>query len=122
MFLSLNGGSKNIILNFEELLIKDEGVALFSGTVFGFFGTLFEKGKFSEIDNLYSKLKSKYHDRFYLEIQRHGDTNEKGFEKFNLSFFLNKIKKKTIIDDKNTRGRSLPILKYTSPKNGFITT
>ena len=72
-------------VNFEELLIKDEGVALFSGTVFGFFGTLFEKGKFSEIDNLYSKLKSKYHDRFYLEIQRHGDKNEKEFEKFNLS-------------------------------------
>ena len=47
-------------VNFEELLIKDEGVALFSGTVFGFFGSLFDKGKFSEIDNLYSKLKSKY--------------------------------------------------------------
>ena len=72
-------------VNFEELLTKDEGVALFSGTVFGFFGTLFEKGKFSEIDNLYSKLKSKYRDRFYLEIQRHGDKNEKEFEKFNLS-------------------------------------
>ena len=72
-------------MNFEELLIKDKGVALFSGTVFGFFGSLFDKGKFSEIDNLYSKLKSKYHDRFYLEIQRHGDKNEKEFEKFNLS-------------------------------------
>ena len=72
-------------VNFEELLIKDKGVALFSGTVFGFFGSLFDKGKFSEIDNLYSKLKSKYHDRFYLEIQRHGDKNEKEFEKFNLS-------------------------------------
>ncbi len=72
-------------VNFEELLIKDEGVALFSGTVFGFFGTLFEKGKLSEIDELYSKLKLKYQDRFYLEIQRHGDKNEKEFEKFNLS-------------------------------------
>ncbi len=72
-------------VNFEELLIKDEGVAIFSGTVFGFFGTLFEKGKFSEIDDLYSKLKSKFQDRFYIEIQRHGDKNEKEFEKFNLS-------------------------------------
>ena len=72
-------------VNFEELLIKDGGVAIFSGTVFGFFGSLFNKGKFSEITDLYSKLKSKYHDRFYIELQRHGDKNENEFEKFNLS-------------------------------------
>ena len=29
--------------------------------------------KISEIINLYSKLKSKYNDKFYLEIQRHND-------------------------------------------------
>ena len=34
---------------------------------------------------IYSKLKSKYEDRFYIEIQRHGDQNEIEFEKFNLS-------------------------------------
>ena len=38
-----------------------------------------------EIDKLYSQLKSKYFDRFYIEIQRHGDLNEVSFEKFNLS-------------------------------------
>ena len=26
-------------------------------------------------------LKSKYEDKFYIEIQRHGDQNEVGFEK-----------------------------------------
>ena len=62
-------------LDFEELLNKNEGVALFSGTIFGFFGQLFNKGKFEEIKDLYSKLKSKY-NRFYIEIQRHGDQNE----------------------------------------------
>jgi len=71
-------------INFEELLEDNEGVALFSGTVFGLFGKLFDKGKFSEIHDLYRKIKSNYNDRFYLEIQRHEDQNELGFEKFNL--------------------------------------
>ena len=71
-------------IDFEELLEDNEGVALFSGTVFGLFGKLFEKGKFSEIHEIYKKIKSKYNDRFYIEIQRHNDQNELGFEKFNL--------------------------------------
>ena len=71
-------------LDLKELLSKDNGVALFSGTVQGLFGQLFDKGKFLEIDKLYQDLKSIYKDRFYIEIQRHGDTNEPGFEKFNL--------------------------------------
>ena len=72
-------------LDFDELLNKNEGVAIFSGTVYGLFGALFDKGKFSEITELYSKFKSIYEDRFYIEIQRHGDQNEDSFEKFNLS-------------------------------------
>ena len=72
-------------LEFNNLLNKSEGVALFSGTVNGLFGQLFDKGKFNEIEDLYRKLKSKFKDYFYIEIQRHGDPNELGFEKFNLS-------------------------------------
>jgi DNA polymerase-3 subunit alpha len=71
-------------IDIEELLEDNEGVALFSGTVFGLFGKLFNKGKFSEIHDMYKEIKSKYSDRFYLEIQRHKDQNELGFEKFNL--------------------------------------
>ena len=114
-------------LDFKELLNKNNGISLFSGTINGLFGQLFDKGKFTEIDELYSKLKSKYDDRFYIEIQRHGDQNEIGFEKFNLSksskleipliatnevFYINKnmheahdalicIKNKTYINEKN---------------------
>ena len=69
---------------FELLLNKSEGVAVFSGSVFGLFGKLFDKGKFTKIDELYSKIKNTFDDRFYLEIQRHNDQNEIGFEKFNL--------------------------------------
>jgi DNA polymerase-3 subunit alpha len=71
-------------VDFEELLEDNEGVALFSGTIFGLFGKLFDKGKFSEIHDLYRKIKSNYNDRFYLEIQRHKDQNELVFEEFNL--------------------------------------
>ncbi len=72
-------------VDFELLLKNSEGVAVFSGTVFGLFGKLFDKGKFTEINNLYSKIKNTFEDRFYLEIQRHNDLNEIGFEKFNLN-------------------------------------
>ena len=44
-------------LNFDELLKKNDGVALFSGTNYGLFGELFNKGKFNEIKKLYSELK-----------------------------------------------------------------
>ena len=71
-------------VKFEDLLHDNEGVGIFSGTVYGLFGQLYEKGKFSVIDNLYNKIKSSFGDRFYLEIQRHNDLNEVGFEKFNL--------------------------------------
>ena len=80
-----NAESSEPFLNFEELLDKIEGVSVFSGTMFGLFGKLFDKGKFTEITNLYSTLKSKYKDNFYIEIQRHGDQSEILFEKFNLS-------------------------------------
>ena len=86
-----------------------------------------KKENLLKLVDLYSKLKSKYNDRFYIEIQRHGDQNEIAFEKFNLSqslkleipliatnevFYLNKemheahdalicIKNKTYVNEKN---------------------
>ena len=72
-------------LDFSELLKDNKGVALFSGCIFGLFGKLFDKGMFTEITKLYTELSSNFSDRFYLEIQRHGDQNEVIFEKFNLA-------------------------------------
>ena len=116
-------------LDFNELLEDTHGVAILSGTIFGLFGQLFDKGKFTEIKDLYNKLKEKFGDRFYLEIQRHNDQNELSFEKFNLKkslelsipliatnevFYLNKdmheahdalicIGRKTYINDKTRK-------------------
>src|SRR5210317_408725 len=72
-------------VDFKELLEDNTGVAIFSGTIFGLFGELFNKGKFSELLDLYKKLKLNFGDCFYIEIQRHNDQNESGFEKFNLN-------------------------------------
>ncbi len=114
-------------LTIEELFKDTEGLLVLSGTIFGLFGKLFEKGRYKEIKNLYKKFLSHFKDNFYLEIQRHGDLNEKFFEKFNLNisselnipiiatnevFYLNKdmheahdalicIGSKTYINDKN---------------------
>ena len=72
-------------LNIDDLFeLKTSGISIFSGTIFGLFGKLFDKGKFNEITNLYKKLHNIFSDRFYLEIQRHKDPNEDIFEKFNL--------------------------------------
>ena len=71
-------------IDFKDLLNNSEGVAVFSGTVFGLIGKLFDKGKFTEIHDIYYQLKKTFGDRFYIEIQRHNDLNEKAFEKFNL--------------------------------------
>ena len=71
-------------LEIKEILDNTEGVILLSGTIQGLFGKLFEKGRFSEINKLYKQLLSEFGDRFYIEIQRHGDQNEVSFEKYNL--------------------------------------
>jgi len=70
--------------NIEDLYTKHEGLLLLSGGINGLFGKLFDKGLLLEINDLYKKLSSIYEDEFYIEIQRHGDQNEKLFENFNL--------------------------------------
>ena len=136
-----NDESSEPHLDFNELLSDNEGVAILSGTIYGLFGQLFNKGKFSEISEIFSKLKANYGDRFYIEIQRHGDQNEKEFEKFNLIsskkldipliatnevFYINKdmheahdalicIKNKTYVNEKNrTRFSNQHYLKNNS--------
>ena len=72
-------------LNIDDLFnINSEGISIFSGSIYGLFGSLFNKGKFSELTSLYELLNKNFNDRFYLEIQRHNDQNELAFEKFNL--------------------------------------
>jgi len=70
---------------FENLLDKPEGVILLSGSINGLIGKLFNKGKLSEIEEIYELIKKKYENNFYIEIQRHNDQNESSFENYNLN-------------------------------------
>ena len=61
----------------SELYKNNNGVLILSGSIQNLFGKLFDKGRFAELHNIYQKISYNFIDRFYLEIQRHGDVNEK---------------------------------------------
>ena len=70
---------------FDELLKKNKGIIVLSGSIDGLIGNLFNKGLFEDIDIILQKLNENFPNNFYIEIQRHGDLNEKQFEIFNLN-------------------------------------
>ena len=69
----------------DDLIKYNEGIILLSGSITNLIGKLFNNGLFDDLDELVTILKRKFKENFYLEIQRHGDQNEKQFENFNLS-------------------------------------
>ena len=68
----------------DDLVNNSDGIIVLTGSIRCLFGSLFNKGLFNEIEELLIKLKEKFEDSIYIEIQRHGDINEKDFENFNL--------------------------------------
>jgi len=72
------------VCKIEELFEKKDGLVIFSGSIQGLTGKLFNSGKYDYIEEIYKKLADTYQDNFYIEIQRHGDQNEKLYENFNL--------------------------------------
>ena len=69
----------------DNLINNAEGLIVLSGSINCLSGNLFLKNKLNDLTNIYKLLKHKFKNDFYLEIQRHGDINEKQFEKFNLN-------------------------------------
>ncbi|MDC3082409.1 DNA polymerase III subunit alpha [Candidatus Pelagibacter sp.] len=69
----------------DDLIKYNEGIILLSGSINNLIGKLFNNGLFEDLDELVTTLNLKFRENFYLEIQRHGDQNEKQFEIFNLS-------------------------------------
>ncbi len=68
----------------DDLVNNSDGIIVLTGSIRCFFGSLFNKGLFNEIEEILIKLKKKFEDNIYIEIQRHNDINEKDFESFNL--------------------------------------
>ena len=68
----------------DDLVNNSDGIIVLTGSIRCLFGSLFNKGLFNEIEELLIKLKEKFEDSIYIEIQRHDDFNEKDFENYNL--------------------------------------
>jgi len=66
----------------EDIEKYSEGLILLTGSFDGFFGKLFFKNLTDEIYFLIKRLKKKFLNNFYLEIQRHNNAGEKVFENF----------------------------------------
>ncbi len=79
-----NHNNDNPHCSVEDLLKFGDGLIVLSGSINNLIGNLFNKGLFDDLDELINLLNSKFNENFYLEIQRHGDLNEKQFEHFNL--------------------------------------
>ena len=85
--------SKSYLENFKstepycelnDLINNFEGLIVLTGSIKCLFGRLFNKGLLNEMEEILIKLKEKFNDNIYIEIQRHKDINEKEFENFNL--------------------------------------
>ncbi len=68
----------------DDLINHSDGIIILTGSIKCLFGNLFNKGLFHEIEEILIKLKVKFENNIYLEIQRHNDINEKDFENYNL--------------------------------------
>ena len=69
----------------EDLTKYSDGIIVLSGAINNLIGNMFNKGLFEELHELITILNNNFKENFYLEIQRHGDKNEKEFEIFNLN-------------------------------------
>ena len=68
----------------DDLIIHSQGIIILTGSIKCMFGSLFNNGLHTEIEEILIKLKKKFKDNIYIEIQRHNDLNEKDFENYNL--------------------------------------
>ena len=113
--------------NLKDLINNSEDLIILTGNYTNFFGKLFYKNKFKDLEQILNTLKNSFKDKLYLEIQRHNELKEKNFENHLLKiskslqlpliasqeiFYLNQdmyeahdalicIGEKNFIDDKN---------------------
>ncbi len=67
---------------FDDLLEYNTDVIVLSGGFRDFFGGLFKLNKLKQLEDLLKKINNYFKDKFYLEIQRHNEDNEKAFEDY----------------------------------------
>ncbi|RPH00427.1 MAG: DNA polymerase III subunit alpha [Candidatus Pelagibacter sp. TMED153] len=66
----------------DDLVSNNEDLIILTGNYNNFFGKLFYANKLKYFENIIKKLKSSFEDRLYIEIQRHGENQEKNYEDY----------------------------------------
>ena len=69
----------------ENLYDNSNGLVILSGTIYDLFGKFFKLNKLEVIKKLLKKLNENFQNNFYIEIQRHFESDEKNFEEFLIS-------------------------------------
>ncbi len=75
-------GTTDPYCKLDELYSNSEGLVVLSGGVNDLFGQLFKLNKLDLIKDIFNKIAKKFHNNFYIEIQRHLEIDEKNFEQF----------------------------------------
>jgi DNA polymerase III subunit alpha len=70
---------------FNDLISNNKDLILLTGNYYNFFGKLFYANKIKDFVKIIESLKSNFKDRLYIEIQRHGENEEKHFENYLLN-------------------------------------
>ena len=65
----------------DDVINNNQDLIILTGNYNNLFGKIFNSNKLKLFESLITKLKSKFNDRIYLEIQRHSENREKNFEK-----------------------------------------
>ncbi len=68
--------------DFARLNSENDDLILLSGNHLGLFGKLYKLNRLKLIEKSLEKLKNIFGTRFYLEIQRHNDPQEKNYENY----------------------------------------
>ncbi len=66
----------------DDLVSNNECLILLTGNYKDFFGKLFYANKIKHLEKIIEKLKSSFKDRLYIEIQRHGESQEANYENY----------------------------------------
>ena len=77
-----NKNSHDSYCEIDDLISNNEDLILLTGNYTNFFGKLFYANKTKYFEKIIEKLKSSFKDRLYIEIQRHGENQEKNYENY----------------------------------------
>ncbi len=69
----------------KDLIANNKDLIFLSGNYRNFFGKLFYSNKIKNFNEIISLLKKHFDNRFYFEIQRHNENEEKNYENFILN-------------------------------------